>query len=150
MALVLLVLLALIPLLGVAWIAAYGSLFPQPTIDALFTSLILLSTSAIFGMTALFEVRRYLSGASGGGGGVATPSSLSRSVRRGRVKEVTFYEADVGQPNKSIVTLSDDGRSAEMLVLSGDVRNALPVGQKVQITLRKQGGENVLVDVQYS
>jgi len=56
----------------------------------------------------------------------------------------------VGQPNKSIVTLAEDGRSAEMLVLSGDVRNALPVGQKVQITLRKQDGTNVLVDVQYS
>jgi len=149
MVLVLLVLLALIPLFGVAWIAAYGSLFPQPTIDALFTSLILLSMSAIFGMTALFELRRYLSGGSGGGP-TAAPSSLSRLVRRGRVKEVTFYEADVGQPNKSIVTLSDDGRPAEMLVLSGDVRNALPVGQKVQITLRRHDGENVLVDVHYS
>lgn len=150
MVLLLLLLLAIIPLLGVAWIAAYGSLFPQPTVDALFTSLILLSMSAIFGMTALFELRRYLSGASGGGGPAATPSSFSRLVRRGRVKEVTFYEADVGQPNKSIVTLSDGGRSAEMLVLSGDVRNALPVGQKVQIRLRKQDGLNVLADVQYS
>jgi hypothetical protein len=145
MVLALLVLLAVIPLFGVAWIAVNGTLFPQPTVDALFSSLILLSMSAIFGATAFFELRRFLSGASRGR--TATPSSL---FRRGRVKEVTFYEADVGQANKSIVTLSEDGRSAEMLVLSGDVRNALPVGQKVQIQLRKQDGQNVLVDVQYS
>jgi len=148
MVLALLLLLAAIPLVGVVWIAAYGSLFPQPTVDALFTTLILLATSGIFGATALFELRRYLSGA--GQGSAANSRSLSGSVRRGRVREVTFYEADVGQPNKSIVTLGEDGRSAEMLVLSGDVRNALPVGQKVQITLRKQEGQNVLVDVQYS
>ena len=148
MMLLALLLLAAIPLLGVAWIAAYGSLFPQPTVDALFTSLILLSMSGIFGATAAFELRRYLSGASRGSAG--NPHSLSGLVRRGRVKEVSFYEAEVGQPNKSIVTLGEDGRSAEMLVLSGDVRNALPIGQKVQITLRKQDGTNVLVDVQYS
>ena len=85
-----------------------------------------------------------------GRGLAANVRSLPGSVRRGRVREVTFYEADVGQPNKSIVTLAEDGRSAETLVLSGDVRNALPVGQKVQIQLRKQDGQNVLVEVQYS
>src|SRR5215472_4889930 len=148
MMLLLLLLLAVIPLLGVAWIAVSGSLLPQPTIDALFTSLILLSMSGIFGATAAFELRRYLSGA--GRGSAAKPQSASGVSRSGRVKEVSFYEADVGQSNKSIVTVAEDGRSAEMLVLSGDVRNALPVGQKVQITLRKQDGTNVLVDVQYS
>jgi hypothetical protein len=148
MMLLLLLLLAAIPLVGVAWIAVSGSLLPRPTIDALFTSLILLSMSGIFGATAAFELRRYLSGASRGS--AAKPQSASGLSRSGRVKEVSFYEADVGQPNKSIVTLAEDGRSAEMLVLSGDVRNALPVGQKVQITLRKQDGTNVLVDVQYS
>ena len=148
MMLLLLLLLAAIPLLGVAWIAVSGSLLPQPTIDALFTSLILLSMSGIFGATAAFELRRYLSGTSRGS--AAKPQSASGVSRSGRVKEVSFYEADVGQPNKSIVTLAEDGRSAQTLVLSGDVRNALPVGQKVQITLRKQDGTNVLVDVQYS
>ena len=148
MVLALLVLLATIPLLGVVWIAVSGSLLPQPTVDALFTSLILLATSGIFGATALFELRRYLSGA---GRGLAVHSrSLPGSLRRGRVRDVTFYEANVGQPNKSIVTLAEDERPAETLVLSGDVRNALPVGQKVQIRLRKQDGQNVLVEVQYS
>jgi hypothetical protein len=148
MVLLLLLLLATIPLLGVVWIAASGSLVPQPTVDALFTSLILLATSGIFGATALFELRRYLAGS--GRGLAANPRLLSGLIRRGRVRDVTFYEADVGQPNKSIVTLAEDGRSAETLVLSGDARNALPVGQKVQIVLRKQDGQNVLVEVQYS
>ena len=148
MVLALLVLLATIPLLGVVGIAMSGSLLPQPTVDALFTSLILLATSGIFGATALFELRRFVSGA--GRGLASNVRSLPGSVRRGRVREVTFYEADVGQPNKSIVTLAEDGRSADTLVLSGDVRNALPVGQKVQIQLRKQDGQNVLVEVQYS
>jgi hypothetical protein len=35
------------------------------------------------------------------------------------------------------------------MVVEGDVRNALPVGQKVQTTLRKQHGQNVLADVMY-
>jgi hypothetical protein len=46
--------------------------------------------------------------------------------------------------------LSNDGKSSQTLVVEGDVRNALPVGQKVQITLRKQHGQNVLADVIYS
>jgi hypothetical protein len=37
-----------------------------------------------------------------------------------------------------------------MLVLEGDLRNALPVGQKVEITYRKAGGYNVLVNVNYA
>jgi hypothetical protein len=66
------------------------------------------------------------------------------------VKEVVFFEANVGEPNKSIVTLSDGNRSSQMLVLAGDMRNALPVGQTVRITMRKQGSQNVLVNVTYA
>jgi hypothetical protein len=53
----------------------------------------------------------------------------------------------VGQPNKSIVTLADGGGSSQTLALEGDMRNALPVGQTLEITLRKEAGKNVLVDV---
>jgi hypothetical protein len=149
MVLVLLLILALIPLLGIAWIAIYGSLFPQPTVDALFMSLILLTMSGILGTTALFELRKRLFG-----GSSTTSSARSGSpgglVRSGKIKEVVFFEANVGEPNKSIVTLSDAGRSSQMLVLAGDMRNALPVGQKVQITMRKEGSQNVLVNVTYA
>jgi len=149
MAVALLLILAVIPLLGIAWIAVYGTLFPQPTVDALFMSLILLTMSGILGTTALFELRRKVFGS----GSDATSSKSIKPgglVRSGKVQEVVFFEANVGEPNKSIVTLSDGGRSSQMLVLSGDMRNALPVGQKVHITLRKEGAQNVLVNVNYA
>ncbi|HXZ30803.1 MAG TPA: hypothetical protein VEH30_00865 [Terriglobales bacterium] len=149
MALFLLLVLTAIPLIGIAWIAVSGSLFPQPTVDALFMSLILLTMSAILGATALFELRKRAVGANSA---PSPPNSLSPGglVRRGKVKEVVFFEAHVGEPNKSIVTLLNDGRPSQMLVLSGDMRNALPVGQKVQITMRKEGAQNVLVNVTYA
>jgi hypothetical protein len=66
------------------------------------------------------------------------------------VLNVQFFESLVGQPNKSIVTLSNGSDSTHLLVLEGDTRNALPVGRRVEITFRKDEGQNVLVDVSYS
>jgi len=149
MVLALLLILAVIPLLGIGWIAVYGSLFPQPTVDALFMSLILLTMSGILGATALFELRKRRFGSSSTTN-PAKSTSPGGLVRSGKVKEVVFFEANVGEPNKSLVTLSDNSPSPQMLVLSGDMRNALPVGQKVQITMRKEGGQNVLVNVTYA
>jgi len=148
MMLVLLLILAAIPLAGVVWIALWGSL---TTIDGLFMSLILLAMSGILGLTALFELRPRKAGsglrpgALAGGG--SSPGGL---LRAGKVQDVVFYESNVGQPNKSIVTLSGDGQESQLLVLDGDVRNALPIGQKVRITLRKEAGQNVLVNVNYA
>jgi hypothetical protein len=142
MTLLILLVLTAIPLLGVVWIAIYGSL---TTVDGLFMSLILLAMSGILGATALFELKRPKSASSSGARAVA-----GGMVQSGRVQDVVFYEAHVGVPNKSIVTLSNDGKSSQTLVVEGDARNALPVGQKVQITLRKQHGQNVLADVVYS
>jgi len=105
----------------------------------------LLAMSGIMGATALFELRRPKSAVSFGGRAVA-----GGLVQSGRVQDVVFYEAHVGEPNKSIVTLSNDGKSSQTLVVEGDARNALPIGQKVHITLRKQHGQNVLADVIYS
>jgi hypothetical protein len=143
-----LLILAITPLLGILWIAVYGTLFPQPTVDALFMSLILLTMSGILGTTALFELRKRLFGSNST---ASSAKSLSPGglVRSGKVKDVVFFEANVGEPNKSIVTLSN-ASSAQMLVLAGDMRNALPVGQKVQITMRKEGAQNVLVNVTYA
>ena len=140
----LLVLLALagVPLLGVLWIAISGSL---TTVDGLFMSLILLAMSGILGATALFELRRPKSAPA-----LAGRAAAGGLIQSGRVQEVVFYEAHVGEPNKSIVTLTDGGPSSRTLVVEGDVRNALPVGQRVQIVLRKQHGQNVLADVIYS
>lgn len=146
MALILLLVLAAVPLLGVVWIALYGSL---TTVDGLFMSLILLAMSGILGPTALYELRRRASG-HGAVQGSSRRLTSQGLVRSGKVQDVTFFEANVGEPNKSIVTLADGGSGSQTLVLDGDVRNALPVGQRVQITLRKEAGQNVLVNVSYS
>jgi len=146
MTLLLLLALSAIPLLGVAYIVFAGAPF---TVDGLFMSLILLAMSGIMGTTALFELRK-------GKAAFSSPARLSTRavpgglVQSGKVMDVVFFEANVGEPNKSIVTLSDGGQSPRTLVLDGDVRNALPIGRNVQIVMRKEKGQNVLADVSYS
>jgi hypothetical protein len=142
----LLILLALagIPLLGVVWIALYGSV---TTVDGLFMSLILLAMSGILGTTALFEMRNRMPGLSKGSSAGLRPGKAGGLVSRGKVEDVKFYESNVGQPNKSIVMLSDRRGSPQTLVLEGDLRNALPVGQRVEITIRKERGQNVLANM---
>jgi hypothetical protein len=139
-------LLALIPLLGIVWILSYGSI---TTVDGLFTSLILLAMSGILGLNAMLELRKR--GSASSMQAVANGRSSSRGlVQKGKVHSVQFYEAAVGHPNKSIVTLSDGSNGSRMLVFEGDVRNALPIGQKVEIEFRKASGHNVLLEVKYS
>jgi hypothetical protein len=139
------VLLALIPLLGIAWIVFYGSI---TTVDGLFMALILAAMSGIVGLNVLIELKKKRSG-------TRTSSTVASTVsgglrQRGKVESVQFYESGVGQPNKSIVTLSDGVSASNLLVLEGDMRNALPVGQRVDVTFRKESGHNVLVDVDYA
>jgi hypothetical protein len=118
-------------------------------------SLILLSISGILGLNILIELRKGKSPfapkrsaiTSRSTGSVSDGSHLKAS---GKVREVVFFESNVGQPNKSIITLSDGGGSSQTLALEGDMRNALPVGQTLEITLRKEAGKNVLVDVNYA
>jgi hypothetical protein len=138
------VLLALIPLAGIVWILLYGSI---TTVDGLFTSLILLTMSGILGLNALLELRKR--GSASPRQGARSSEFSAGSLHRGKIDSVQFYEAAVGQPNKSIVTLSDGFNGSRILVFEGDVRNALPVGQKVEIELRKASGYNVLLEVRY-
>lgn len=133
--------LALLPLLGIAWIVISGMLF---TVDGLFMSLILITISGICGTMGLYEIFK---GNLPSGG--KTGAAASGAVQRGRVQSVEFFESSVGQPNKSIVTLAS-GKSPVTLVFEGDLRNALPVGQKVEVTLRKTSGCNVLLHVSYA
>lgn len=147
-------LLALVPLLGIAWILLHGSLPPHlPTVDDLFMSLIFLAISGIFGMTALFEFRTRLRGtgnmARKAPVRVATRGNSGANFEYGRVESVQFFESSVGQPNKSIVTLSDGADSSRWLVFEGDMRNALPVGKKVEITSREDAGRRILLNVEY-
>ncbi len=145
MMLVLSVLLALVPLLGIAWILMNGLV---TTVDGLFMSLILLAMSGIVGLNVLLELRKR--GTAEARQSSAVVSTVSgRLMQRGKVQSVQFYESGVGEPNKSVVTLADGGSSSHLLVLEGDMRNALPVGQKVEVTFRKESGHNVLVNVDY-
>ncbi len=140
------VLLALIPLLGIVWIVFYGSI---TTVDGLFMSLILATMSAIVGLNVLIELKKKRSEAPSSSA-AATATSSGGLRQRGKVESVQFYESGVGQPNKSIVTLSDGDRASNLLVFEGDMRNALPAGQRVDVTFRKESGHNVLVDVDYA
>ena len=143
--------LALLPLFGVVWLALHGSL---TTVDGLFMSLILLAISGTLGTTALFDLKKRLSGATPAGsapGGAAPGSGAnSGSVQRGKVEKVDFFEAHVGQPNKSIVTLLNGNGPEQLMVFEGDLRNALPTGRNVEITFRRATGYNVLLNVRYS
>jgi hypothetical protein len=151
MALLISLVLALIPLLGIVYIVFFGAPF---TVDGLFMSLILLSISGILGLNVLIELRKGKSAFAPSRGALnsrpsGTVSDGSHLKARGKVSDVVFFESNVGQPNKSIVTLASNG-SSQTLALEGDVRNALPVGQTLEITLRKEPGRNVLVDVNYA
>jgi hypothetical protein len=155
MFLVLSFVLALIPLLGIVWVATQRSL---TTVDGLFMSLILLAISGTLGTPALFGLKKRLSGHGATPGGSANAPRTTAGggqMQRGKVEKVDFFEAHVGQPNKSIVSLFNGGAAPQTIVFEGDLRNALPAGQNVEITFRRAsgastGGLNVLLNVSYS
>jgi hypothetical protein len=136
--------LALVPLLGVVWIIMSGSLF---SVDGLFMILILLTMSGVVGMNVIFELRKGSRGSAGSRSGARAVAGGLRE--RGKVDNVVFYEGSVGQTNKSLVTLSDGAPASRLLVFSGDLRNSLPVGKKVEITYRQDHGAKVLLQVSY-
>ena len=145
------IVLTLLPLAGVAWIALNGGPF---TMDGLFMSLILLAMSGIVGTTTLYELlkkKKLETGSDAPRSGPGLPQSKVDSLSRGgRVQSVQFFEAPVGVSNKSIVVLANSAGSPQTLVFEGDMRNALPVGQKVRVSFRKEAGLNVLLNVSYS
>jgi hypothetical protein len=147
MILLLSVLLALAPLLGIVWIVVYGSI---TTVDGLFMSLIFLAMSGIVGVNVLLELKKLRSGHGKQSSSSSVSTVSGRLTQRGKVESVQFYESGVGEPNKSVVTFANGGAASNLLILEGDMRNALPVGQKVAVTFRKESGHNVLVNVDYA
>jgi len=146
MVLLISLILALVPLLGIAWIVLLGSI---TTVDGLFMSLILLAIAGVFGGNALYDLRKPRSKSAAPAAARATQGTSAMAaelIQRGKVEKVEFFEANVGQTNKSIVTFSNRGPS-QLLVFEGDLRNALPAGHTVEITFRKAGGYNVLTNV---
>ena len=144
------IVLTVLPLAGVAWIGLNGS---PLTMDGLFLSLILLAMSGIVGTTTLYELWKKKSTPTDNSPRPASglpKSNVDSLSQRGRVESVQFFEAPVGVSNKSIVVLADGAATPKTLVFEGDMRNALPIGQKVQVSFRKESGLNILLNVSYS
>ena len=144
MLLLLSMILAVLPLLG---IAAMIYVNPELTVDNLFMSLILLTISGIFGINVLLELRDRglpmpLLGKKREPGMVAVSAGRAYVVMpTGEVKEsgvvenVAYYESGIGYTNRCLVTLRD-GAGPRMLVFKGDVRDQFPVGGRVTVTYR--------------
>lgn len=81
--------------------------------------------------------------------GPPNPAGPAPLTQRGKVESVHFFEAHVGEPNKSLVSLSVGNSGPIRLVFDGDMRNALPIGMKVEISFRKVSGHNVLLSVNH-
>ena len=144
MLLLLSMLLAVLPLLGIAALI-YNN--PALTVDNLFMSLILLTISGIFGLNVLLELRDRglplpLQGKKRAPGMVAVGAGRSYVMmssgevkQSGIVENVTYYEAGIGSSNRCVVTLRD-GANPHMLVFKGDVRDQFPVGGRVTVRYR--------------
>jgi hypothetical protein len=71
------------------------------------------------------------------------------AVVQGLVQRVDFYEAHVGQANKSVITIANGAGTPRILILAGDLRNRVPAGKRVQLVYRNQGGVDTLVEANY-
>lgn len=147
-------LLLVLCMAGVAWILLNRQIF---TVDGLFMALILLTIAGAVAFELLFELRqRDAPEGSAGRPAVtartaaATGSSPSATTgiltETAVVEKVEFYEAPVGQPNRSLVSLRDAaGKPDRMMTFEGNVQHLLTPGRRVRITYRP-GPLNVLVD----
>lgn len=145
--------LAFLPWLGIAWIVLRGSI---TTVDGLFMGLILLTMSGIFALSATIEfprARRARAIRAARGPAQASFQSganLSGAAISGLVQSVQFFEAHVGRPNKSVITLRNGQGNSRILVLEGDLRNRLPAGKRVQLLVRDENGSRTLVAAETS
>ena len=144
------IVLALAPLLGVAYVLLAGE---GVTVDSLFTILILLTISGVFGVNALLMLRRRKMAGDPSSGrrthAAGTAAGLVETAR-GLVESVLFFESPVGQADKSLVTLRTNGAKAScILPFEGDLRNLLPVGKKVELKYQAEAGVARIVALEY-
>ncbi|HKN33181.1 MAG TPA: hypothetical protein VJX16_08040 [Terriglobales bacterium] len=148
MLLIISIVLAFVPVLGIIWLLVNGSI---TTVDGLFMTLILLTISGVFGLNGWWEWQRLKRRAAmGSTRALAVAGGNGAAIVRGRVESVQFFEAHVGQPNKSVVTLSNGAGASRILVLEGDLRNRLPAGKRVELTLRDENGVKTVVSADYA
>ncbi|MGE5204722.1 MAG: hypothetical protein ACM3PW_03840 [Chlamydiota bacterium] len=142
--------LAIVPLLGIAYIVAQGSF---DTVDNLFYVLILLAMSGIFAANAVVEMRRRrrvpARARAAKAGAHFAAATAGTYTERGLVEDVLFFESPVGQPDKSIVTLRSDRGPARLLFFEGDLRNQLPAGHEVEVTYEAKNGAHRVLALSY-
>lgn len=138
--------LLLLCMAGVAWIILSRDLF---TVDGLFMALILLTMAGAIAFELLYEMRQKqeaepAAARTRAAAGTAAQSAAGTLVESGLVEKVEFYEAPVGQPNKTIVSLKN-GSESRWITFEGNVQHLLPQGRKVRIVYRP-GPLNVLLE----
>lgn len=144
--------LAVLPLAG---IAALVWVNPEMTVDNLFTSLMLLTISGVFGINVLLELRerglplpflakkaRAAAGAGSGMHGKVLVMPSGKVKERGVVEYVAYFESGIGHTNRSVVTLRN-GTAPRLLVFKGDVREQFPLGRQVEVlySVDKEGSD---------
>ncbi len=155
------ILLATVALAGVVWIVLVSRI---TTVDGLFMSLILLTIAGIFGLNILLELRQRdllplpfvkkpagkssaLGAATGGMAfGSSTPPGTVGTLA-GIVESIRYFEAPIGEPNKSIVIFRPErGDGSQMMIFCGNVQNQLSVGKRVEISYRTDGDCQTLLN----
>lgn len=158
-------LLALIPIGFIVYMVFTGDIGVPPhwTVDGLFLTLILLTISGIMLLNAVMEAHHRglirlpglghtAMGATAGGGTMAVPDvgAPSGELRTdvGVIENVEYYDAPIGQTNKSIVTLRD-GKTSRNIVFAGNMRSLLIQGRKMKLTYFPQAGASQLVSFDF-
>lgn len=159
-------LLAAIPFGFIVYMFMSGDLGvpPHGTADGLFMLLILLTISGVMALNALLEARAqgliHIPGmgapalaAAGSGGSSSVASAVAAGDLRaevGVIEHVDYFDAPIGQTNKSLVRLRAKGeKEPHTLVLAGNMRGLLIPGRRMQLIYRPQKDVATLIDFAY-
>jgi hypothetical protein len=161
-------LLAAIPVALVVYLAFTGDIGIPPhwTVDGLFMTLILLTISGILALNAVLEANaRGLihlpglgshTGATAGGGtavipGTRTANTAGLTTEVGVIEHVDYFDAPIGQSNKSFVQIRSKGeKTPHTVVLLGNVRGLLIPGRRMQLAYKPGEGGATLVSFDFA
>src|SRR5260370_11776237 len=118
-------------------------------VDGLFMSIMRLAISGVFGLDAALDLRASRKSSGGGAAGLvaAAAGHPGAKVETGSIKDLRFFEAYVGEQNKTLVEFIPDGaKASRFLSFIGNVRDQLPVGSRVRMIYRTDPEGNVLID----
>ena len=158
--------LAAIPIAFIIYLAFTGDIGVPPhwTVDGLFMTLILLTISGILALNAVLEAHAQglirlpglgpHAGATAGGGSMAMGGRAANvaglKTEVGVIEQVDFYDAPVGQPNKSFVQIRGKGeKTPHTIVLEGNVRGLLIPGRRMELAYKPQEGGAALVSFDF-